>query len=63
MRISAKNTGYNVLVLPGSGRPIRLRIGGLSYCLDVAEAVKLATAIADAVTETQTFERTHHDQP
>lgn len=50
MRLSATITA-SVGTRPESARPIRLRIGGLTYGMDTAEAIQLATHLADAVDE------------
>lgn len=50
MRLAAKDLAASVVAAPGTARPVRLRIGGLSYCLEPAEAIDLATRIADVVT-------------
>ncbi|SBS76504.1 hypothetical protein MHPYR_320082 [uncultured Mycobacterium sp.] len=49
MRLSGRDFAYNVRLAPISGRPIRLRIGGMTYCMDTDETIELANALADAV--------------
>ncbi len=51
MRLSARNLEPSVVVSPGTERPIRLRTGALTYMFTTAEAVDLATKLADAVGE------------
>jgi len=51
MRIAARNLDPTVVVAPGTERPIRLRTGALTYMFTTAEAVELATKLADAVGE------------
>lgn len=50
MRLSARDVHPMVVVLHDSGRPIRMRTGGLTFAMDTAEALNLATQLADAVT-------------
>ena len=53
MKLSAREVDYAVRVLhesPG-GRPIRIRLGPLTFCLNLAEAIDLANRLADAVDE------------
>lgn len=51
MRLSARNVTYVVDTVPDStGRPVRLAIAGSTYRMDAAEAIDLATQLADAVT-------------
>lgn len=57
MRLSARNTGYAITAVPGTARPVRLRIGGLGFCMEPDEAVQLANDLADAVAEINTTER------
>lgn len=49
MRLSARDFAFNIRLSPISGRPIRMRIGGMTYCMDTAETIELANALADAV--------------
>ena len=51
MRIAARNLEPSVVISPDSDRPIRLRTGALTYMFTKAEAVDLATKLADAVGE------------
>lgn len=51
MRLNARNVTHEVVAIPGTERPIRLRIGGLAYALYPAEAVAVATDLADAITQ------------
>lgn len=51
MRLSAREVAPSVALMPDSVRPIRLRTGGLTFTMDVAEALDLATQLADAVAE------------
>ena len=53
MRVAARNFDPSVVVAPGSERPIRLRTGALTYMFTEAEAVDLATKLADAVQESR----------
>lgn len=57
MRLSAKDLAANVVIMPGTVRPVRLRMAGLSYCLEPDEAIELANQLADAVAEINTTER------
>ena len=50
MRLSAREVNPSVVVLYESGRPIRMRTGGLTFAMDTAEALDLANQLADAVT-------------
>ena len=50
MRLSAREVSPSVVVLYESGRPIRLRTGGLTFAMDTDEALDLASQLADAVT-------------
>lgn len=49
MRLTARETAPCVGVMHDSVRPIRLRAGGLTFAMDTAEALDLATQLADAV--------------
>lgn len=51
MRLSARDCRFGVRVAPEANRPVRLGIGGLTFCLESAEAVDLATQLADAVAD------------
>lgn len=50
MRLSAREVSPMVVVMHDSVRPIRMRTGGLTFTMDTAEAIDLATQLADAVT-------------
>ncbi len=54
MRLTARETAPFVNAMPDSVRPIRLRAGGLTFAMDTAEAIDLATQLADAVDELKT---------
>lgn len=56
MKLSAREVDYVVRVLPEStgGRPIRIRLGPLTFCLNLSEAVDLANRLADAVDQLNT---------
>lgn len=58
MRLSARNCDVKVDVMPESSRPVRLRVVGLTFGLTSAEALQLATDLADAVSATNPTERT-----
>lgn len=51
MKLRAREIDYAVRVLPESpgGRPIRIRLGPLTFCLDPSEAIDLANQLADSV--------------
>lgn len=51
MRLAAKDLAASVVAAPGTARPVRLRIGGLAFGMEPAEAIDLASRIADVVTE------------
>lgn len=52
MRLRSPETTPTVSVAPGDSiRPIRIRTGGLTFCLDTTEAINLANQLADAITE------------
>jgi hypothetical protein len=51
MRLTARETAPFVNMVPDSVRPIRLRAGGLTFAMETAEAIDLATQLADAVTQ------------
>jgi hypothetical protein len=51
MRLSARDLVPDIGLAAESIRPVRLRTGGLTYMLTAAEAVELATKLADAVTQ------------
>ncbi len=51
MRVAAKDLHPTVTVAPDTVRPIRLRTGALTYMFNTAEAIDLATQLADAVGE------------
>lgn len=51
MRLRSRESTPTVAVATtDSMRPIRIVCGGLTFCLTAAEAITLATDIADAVT-------------
>lgn len=56
MKLSAREVDYTVRVLPeaSGGRPIRIRLGPLTFCLHPSEAIDLANRLADAVDELNT---------
>lgn len=56
MRLTARETAPCVNVMHDSVRPIRMRSGGLTFAMDAAEAIELATQLADAVAEINTNE-------
>lgn len=60
MRLSGREMQASVIVLHESGRPIRLRAAGLTFSMDTAEALDLATQLADAVTR---INEQREDQP
>ncbi|BCI55695.1 hypothetical protein NIIDNTM18_49730 [Mycolicibacterium litorale] len=62
MRLSVRDLSFEAAAAPGRPRPIRLRVGGLTYCMSPSEAIDLATQLADAVTELKNShtERTDH---
>lgn len=49
MRLSARNFEPSVMAMPGTARPVRLILSGLSYRLEPQEAIELANQLADAV--------------
>lgn len=51
MRLSARDLHPTIVVAPDTVRPIRLRTGALTFMFTAAEAINLATQLADAVTE------------
>ena len=51
MRLSGRDIQPDVKVSPGTVRPIRLRAAGLVFGMERAEALDLATQLADAVAE------------
>ncbi len=57
MRLNAKNVQYDVSVLHESERPIRLNTGTIYFSLTAAEAIDIATQLADAVEQSRTTER------
>lgn len=58
MRLSARDITFKVATEPDSIRPIRLRTGSMSYCMDLAEALDLANQLADAVDDLNAHKRT-----
>lgn len=61
MRLAAKDLTPSVVAAPGTARPVRIRLSGLTYCLEADEAIELATQLADAVTRLRTQETDHHE--
>lgn len=59
MRLSAREVAPSVALMPESVRPIRLRTGGLTFTMDVAEALDLANRLADAVSQLNTPKENH----
>lgn len=51
MRLAGREFDPGVVVAPGTTRPIRMRLCGLSFMLDKQEAIQLATQLADAATQ------------
>jgi hypothetical protein len=51
MRLSGRDIQPDVKVSPGTVRPIRLRTAGFVFAMGPAEALHLATQLADAVAE------------
>lgn len=58
MRLTARETAPCVNVMHDSVRPVRLRAGGLTFAMEAAEAIELATQLADAVTRVNEQQRT-----
>lgn len=56
MRLSGREYEPIVAVAPGTTRPVRVRAGTLSFMFTTAQAIELATQLADAVTELRTQE-------
>lgn len=49
---SSKDIGYRVTAAPpGTPRPVRFKIGGLTVCMTTVEALELAGKLADAIAE------------
>ncbi|KUI01296.1 hypothetical protein AU189_13425 [Mycolicibacterium acapulense] len=48
MRLSVRDLDATVATAPGTARPVRMRLGGLTYCMTFPEAVNLANQLADA---------------
>lgn len=64
MRLSARNFEPSVLAMPGTARPVRLAMSGLSYRLEPAEAIRLANQLVDAVEQLNiTTPATEETQP
>lgn len=59
MRLSSRDVNPTVVVLHESGRPIRLRTGGITFAMDTGEALDLATQLADAVTRINEQRKNH----
>ncbi len=58
MRLNVRDIGFKASAAQDSPRPIRLRIGGLTYSMTTSEALELAHQLADAVNELKTQEKT-----
>jgi hypothetical protein len=56
MRLSVRDFDAKVTAAPDSARQVRMRIGGLTYCMTAPEALALANQLADAVNELKTQE-------
>ncbi|WP_418601576.1 hypothetical protein [Mycolicibacterium sp. SCSIO 43805] len=56
MRLSGRDIQPDVKVSPDTVRPIRLRAAGLVFGMNTAEAMHLATQLADAVDEIHNHE-------
>lgn len=52
MRLSARECRFGVESVPRGERPIRLRMGHLTYTMTTSEALAIANQLADAVTRT-----------
>lgn len=52
MRLSARECQFAVDASPQSERPIRLRMGHLTYTMSQGEALALGNQLADAVNRT-----------
>lgn len=59
MRINTRSVEFNVRVseTADSPRPVVLRHGGITYSMDVSEAIQLATMLADTINEVKTQPR------
>jgi hypothetical protein len=59
MRINTRNVEFYVRVSEtvNSPRPVVLRLGGITYSMDAAEATQLATMLADTINEVKTQPR------
>jgi len=58
MRLCAKNSTPTVTAMPDTDiRPVRMYLGGMTYRMEPAEALELATQLADAVDELRNTER------
>jgi len=51
MRLVGKELTLHVKAVPNPLNPIRIRGGGLTFCLTEAEAIDLASKLADVVDE------------
>lgn len=56
MRLSVRDFDASVTAAPDSARQVRLRLGGLTYCMTTSEAIALAYRLADTVDEVKTQE-------
>ncbi|OBB71219.1 hypothetical protein [Mycobacterium sp. 852014-52144_SCH5372336] len=50
MRLSVRDLDATVATAPDTARPIRMRLGALTYCMTFPEAINLANQLADAAT-------------
>lgn len=52
MRLRSPESRPTVAVAEGDSiRPVRIRTGGLTFCMTTTEAIHLANELADAITE------------
>ncbi|WP_374158771.1 hypothetical protein ACEWX3_04625 [Mycobacterium sp. G7A2] len=61
MRLAARDLEPTVTIAPETGRPVRIRTGALTYMMTAAEAIELATELADAVTRLRAQENTTNE--
>lgn len=58
MRLRSRESKPTVVVAADDTvRPVRIRAGGLTFCMDTAEAMDLANQLADAITEVNRKDR------